>query len=161
MTIFWWILTAVLMVLGFLGTFLPFLPGTTVILAAAILHHLVSGPGQSVGWWVLSGLIGLTLLSYGFDLLSGTLGAKWYGATRWGAIGGLVGTVVGLFFGLIGIFLGPLVGVLLGEILGGKGLLPAGKSTWGTLLGTSAGILARVGIASLMIAWFWAAILLG
>jgi len=56
--------------------------------------------------------------------------------------------------GLIGIFVGPLVGVLVGELLGGKGVLPAGKSTWGTLLGTTAGVVARVGIAVVMIGWF-------
>jgi uncharacterized protein YqgC (DUF456 family) len=71
-----------------------------------------------------------------------------------------VGAVVGLFFGLIGIFVGPLVGVLVGELLGGKGILPAANSTWDTVLGTTAGIILRVVIAMVMIAWFFAATLL-
>ena len=50
----------------------------------------------------IAALAVFTVLSYIVDLVSGTIGAKWYGATKWGAIGGLVGTVVGLFFGLIG-----------------------------------------------------------
>ena len=54
---------------------------------------------------------------------------------------------------------GPLAGVLCGELLGGKGLLPAGRSTWGTLLGTTAGIIMRVIIAAIMIAWFLVAAL--
>jgi uncharacterized protein YqgC (DUF456 family) len=150
----WWTITLLLMLVGLAGSVLPLIPGTTIILAAAILHHVMLGEAQSVGWWTVGGLTALTLLSYALDLVSGALGAKWFGATRWGALGGIVGAIVGLFFGIIGIFVGPLIGVLLGELLGGKGLLPAGKSTWGTLLGTTAGIIGRLIIAVIMIGWF-------
>jgi uncharacterized protein YqgC (DUF456 family) len=154
MASFWWIITLLLMFIGLVGTVLPLVPGTTIILAGAIVHRLMLGEAHSAGWWTLGGLIVLTLLSYALDFVSGALGAKWFGATRWGALGGIVGAIVGLFFGIIGIFVGPLVGVLIGELLGGKGLLPAGVSTWGTLLGTTAGIIGRVLIAIVMIAWF-------
>src|SRR6478735_1166673 len=154
MNYLWWTVTILLMLIGLAGTVLPLLPGTTIILAAAVLHHFMLGEAQSVGWWTIAGLTFLTALTFVIDFVSGTVGAKWFGASRWGAIGGLVGAVVGLFFGLIGIFVGPLVGVLVGELLGGKGVLPAGKSTWGTLLGTTAGVVARVGIAVVMIGWF-------
>ncbi|MDQ3624395.1 MAG: DUF456 family protein [Verrucomicrobiota bacterium] len=154
MTTFWWTVTLLLMFIGLAGTILPLLPGTTVILGAAILHHFMLGEEQSVGWWTIAGLAVLTVLSFVIDLVSGSLGAKWFGATRWGAIGGIVGAIVGLFFGLIGVFVGPLVGVLLGELIGGKDLLPAGKSTWGTLLGTTAGIIGKLAVAMAMIAWF-------
>ncbi len=150
----WWTVTLLLMFIGLVGTVLPLLPGTTVILGAAVLHHFMLGAEQSVGWWTLGGLLVLTLLSYAIDLVSGTIGAKWFGATLWGALGGILGAIVGLFFGIIGIFVGPLIGVLLGELLGGKELLPAGKSTWGTLLGTTAGMIGKVLIGVLMIGWF-------
>ncbi len=150
----WWTITLLLMLVGLVGTVVPLLPGTTIILAAAILHRVMLGEAQSVGWWTIGVLTALTVVSYALDFMSGALGAKWFGATRWGAFGGILGAIVGLFFGIIGIFVGPLIGVLLGELLGGKGLLPAGKSTWGTLLGTTAGIVARLIIAVLMIGWF-------
>ena len=154
MSTFWWTITVILMVIGLAGTVLPLIPGTTIILAAAILHHLMLGEAEGVGWWTLGGLIFLTVLSYVLDFVSGAVGAKWFGATRWGALGGIVGAIVGLFFGIVGLFVGPLIGVLIGELLGGKKLLPAGKSTWGTLLGTTAGIIARVIIGLVMIGWF-------
>lgn len=153
-TTLWWTLTLVLMIIGLVGTVVPLLPGTTIILAAAVVHHFALGPEHSVGWWTLGGLLVLTVLSYIVDFVSGALGAKKFGATRWGAIGGIVGAIVGIFFGLPGIFLGPLVGVLAGELLGGQELLPAGKSTWGTFLGTTAGMVAKLAIASVMVAWF-------
>src|SRR4029434_7269440 len=124
MSTFWWTITVILMVIGLAGTVLPLIPGTTIILAAAILHHLMLGEAESVGWWTLGGLIFLTILSYLLDFVSGAVGAKWFGATRWGALGGIIGAIVGLFFGIVGLFVGPLIGVLIGELLGGKQLLP-------------------------------------
>jgi uncharacterized protein YqgC (DUF456 family) len=155
----WWILTIVLMLVGLVGTVVPLLPGTTIILAAAIMHHLMLGEAQSVGWWTIAGLAVLMVLSYVLDLVSGSIGAKWFGATRWGAFGGIVGAIVGIFFFPLGLFLGPMIGVLIGEILGGKKLLPAGKSSWGTFLGTTAGFVAKFTIAAVMIAWFLVAAL--
>ncbi len=155
----WWTLTIMLMFAGLVGTVLPLLPGTTIILAAAVVHHLALGAPRSVGWWTIGGLVVLTVLSYVVDFVSGSIGAKKFGASRWGAVGGILGAIVGIFFGLPGLFIGPLVGVLVGELLGGKGLLPAGKSTWGTFLGTTAGIACKVGIAAVMIAWFFVAAL--
>jgi hypothetical protein len=147
------------MLIGLVGTVVPLLPGTTIILAAAILHHLLLGEAQSVGWWTIAGLAVLAVLSYALDLVSGSIGARWFGATRWGACGGIVGALVGMFFFPLGLFLGPMLGVLIGEILGGKDLLPASKTTWGTLLGTTAGLVAKFTIALLMIGWFLAAAL--
>ena len=155
----WWAITLLLMLTGLLGTVLPLLPGTTIILGAAILHHVALGEAASVSWWTIAGLAVLTVLSFIIDFASGSLGAKWFGATRWGALGGLLGAIVGVFFFPLGLFLGPMAGVLIGEILGGKDLLPATKSTWGTFLGTTAGIIGRVIIAILMIAWFLTAAL--
>lgn len=150
----WWILTVVLMLVGLVGTVVPLLPGTTIIFAAAVLHHLMLGEAQSAGWWTIGGLGVLMIVSHVIDFVSGAIGAKWFGATRWGAIGGILGALVGLFFFPLGLFLGPMLGVLLGELLGGKKLLPAGKSSAGTLLGTTAGFVAKFSIAAVMIVWF-------
>jgi uncharacterized protein YqgC (DUF456 family) len=147
----WWILTAGLMFVGLVGTIVPLLPGTVLILCGAVLNHFTV---HAVGWKTLLVLTALMILAQVLDLVSGAAGAKYFGATRWGAIGGILGAVVGLFFGLIGIFVGPLIGALIGELLGGQGILPAGKSTWGTFLGTTAGIIGKLAIGLLMIAWF-------
>ncbi len=88
------------------------------------------------------------------------MGAKYFGATRWGAIGGILGAIVGFFFGLPGLFIGPLAGAIIGELLGGKGVLPAGKSGWGTFLGTTAGMIGKFAIGVIMIGWFTVAALM-
>jgi len=151
MEILWWTLTIGLMLVGLVGTVVPLLPGTVLILCGAVLNHFAL---HSIGWGTLIGLTVLMLVAQAIDIFSGAVGAKWFGATRWGAIGGVIGAIVGLFFGIPGLFIGPLVGAILGELLGGKGLLPAGKSGWGTFLGTTAGIVGKLLIGFAMIAWF-------
>jgi uncharacterized protein len=159
MPILSWTLTLLLMLFGLAATLLPTVPGTTIILAAAVLHRLLLGPAHSIGWTTIIGLAILTFLSYIVELFSGSMGSKWFGATKWGAIGGMIGAVIGLFFGIVGIFIAPLIGVLIGELLGGKDLLPATKSTWGALLGTGAGIVGKLLIGLIMVAWFLFAVL--
>jgi uncharacterized protein YqgC (DUF456 family) len=150
----WWSLTLILFVIGMIGAIVPLLPGTTIIFAAAVIHRVAMGEEHSVGWCTLGGLLVLTIISHVLDITSGSLGAKKFGATRWGAFGGLIGTVVGMFFFPWGLLLGPVLGVLSGELIAGQKLVLAGKSTWGTVLGTTAGILANAVIGAVMIGWF-------
>src|ERR1043166_9946105 len=114
MELFWWLVTIVLFAIGLLGTVVPFLPGTTIILAGAIIHRIMLGADKSIGWTAISILVLLTLISYALDFLGGYFGAKYFGATRWGTVGALVGGVIALFFGIIGIFVGPIIGALAG-----------------------------------------------
>jgi len=148
-----WIIIALLMLVGLVGTLLPLVPGHVLILAGAVLHQVMLADGKA-GWWMVALLAVLLLLSMLVDFLSGAVGARTFGASRWGAVGGILGAIVGLFFGLIGLVVGPLVGVLLGELLTGKGILPAGKSTWGTFLGGVAGTAIKFLLALLMVAVF-------
>ena len=150
----WWSLTLLFFVIGMIGTVIPLLPGTTIIFAAAVIHRVAMGEQYSVGWWTLGGLLLLTIVSHVLDFTSGSLGAKKFGATKWGALGGLIGTVVGMFFFPFGLILGPVLGVLAGELLAGQELVRAGKSTWGTVLGTTAGMVANGVIGVVMIGWF-------
>ncbi len=43
------------------------LPGTTIILAAAIIHRIMLGPAKSIGWRTVIVLLLLTLATYGLD----------------------------------------------------------------------------------------------
>ena len=154
MELFWWLFTIVMFAIGLLGTVLPFLPGTTIILAGAIIHRIMLGPEKSLGWVWIGVLILLTLLSYGLDFLGGYWGAKYFGATRWGTFGAVVGALIGLFFGLIGLLVGPVIGALAGEFIAGKRLVDAGKAGWGSLLGNLGGMCAKLVIALAMIVLF-------
>ncbi len=154
----WFILILVIMLLGLCGTIIPLLPDTPLIVVGAIVHHFAFAPGGA-SWTTILVLTGLMIVSLALDFVSGSMGAKYFGATRWGAIGGILGAVVGLFYGPVGLLAGPLAGVLIGELLGGRGLLPAGRSAWGTFLGSVAGMAGKFAIGVLMIGWFLVATL--
>jgi uncharacterized protein YqgC (DUF456 family) len=154
MELFWWLLTIVLFAVGLIGTIAPVLPGTTIILAAAIIHRIMLGSDKSIGWRTIIALVLLTLASYALDVLAGYFGAKYFGATKWGAFGAILGALVGLFFGIIGLFAGPVIGAVAGEFIGGKRMINAGRAGWGSLLGNVGAMLAKLIIALAMISIF-------
>jgi uncharacterized protein YqgC (DUF456 family) len=70
--------------------------------------------------------------------------------------GVVIGGLVGLFFGLPGLIIGPVVGGFLGErYVARKEFHPALRATWGTVVGTTVGMVVRVGISVAMIAVFF------
>src|SRR5437763_15170469 len=101
MELFWWFLTIVLFAVGLIGTIAPALPGTTIILAAAIIHRIMLGPDKSIGWHTIILLMLLTLATYGLNALADYFAAKNFGTTIWGMIGWIMGALMGLIFGLM------------------------------------------------------------
>ena len=154
MELLWWVITIVLFAAGLIGTIAPVLPGTTIILAAAIIHRLMLGAEKSIGWKTIVVLALFTLLSYVFDFLGGYFGAKYFGATKWGTFGAILGALVGLFFGILGLFVGPVIGAIAGEFIAGKRMIDAGRAGWGSLLGNIGAMLAKLVIALVMITIF-------
>ena len=154
MELFWWFFAIVLFAVGLIGTVVPIIPGTVVILAAAVVHRMMLGSDKSIGWWTICFLVLLTLASYAFDFLGGYFGAKHFGATKWGAFGAIIGAFGGLFFGLLGLFVGPVVGAIAGEFIAGKRLVAAGRAGWGSLLGNLGAMVAKLVIGLVMITIF-------
>ena len=158
MELFWWLFTIVFFAVGLIGTIAPVLPGTTIILAGAIIHRLMVGAEKSIGWKTIVILVLLTLLSYVFDFLGSYFGAKYFGATKWGAFGAIIGALVGLFFGVLGLFIGPVVGAIAGEFIAGKRMMDAGRAGWGSLLGNLGAMIGKLIIALAMITIFLIAV---
>lgn len=152
--LFWWFFAIALFAVGLIGTIVPVLPGTTIILAAAIIHRLMLGAEKSIGWKAIVVLSLLTLFSYVFDFLGSYSGAKYFGATKWGAFGAILGALIGLFFGIIGSFVGPVIGAVVGEFLAGKRMVDAGRAGWGSLVGNLGAMIGKLIIALAMIAIF-------
>jgi uncharacterized protein YqgC (DUF456 family) len=144
------------MVVGFLGTFLPVLPGTTLIYAGILIHFFFSGRNESgLGWIGLTVISIFWVLTILLDWVAGAMGAKWFGSSRWGIFGAIIGGIVGIFFLLPGMILGPIIGVFVAEMLfARKRIRSAASSTVGTVVGSLVGLLAKLVFAGGMIAWF-------
>ena len=148
------ILTGILMFAGILGTLLPFLPGCPLIFAGALLYAWHTG-FTAVSWGSLLLLLMLTFLSEILDKAAIFLGAKKYGASRWGMIGVLLGGVAGLILGgPLGLIFGSILGAVTLEILRGRAMNGAFRAGFGVLIGILAGVLGKLLIALTMIGIF-------
>jgi uncharacterized protein len=151
-----WLVTGCLLLAGAVGCILPMLPGHLILLLAAISHRLMLGAESGLNGWSFVMLILLMAISQTFELLSGAAGAKWFGGTRWGALGALVGSVVGVFFLPFGLLLGPLVGAFACELaFAKKASRAAAASGVGSVVGTVAGLVIKGVVGVLMIGWFF------
>jgi len=152
-------LTLLVMLAGLIGSILPVLPGTPLVLIAAIGHRLYFGEA-SISNLVLAVLVGLTLVSLVFDFLASLLGAKKFGATWRGMMGAVVGGIIGLFFSLPGIILGPFLGAMLFEMLGDKEFKKAAHAGVGATVGLLLGIVGKFSICVMMMILFATSVIL-
>ena len=152
------VLVVLLMIAGLVGAALPFVPGTPLILAGALLYAIATD-FTPIGAWRLVLLAVLAVLGALVGALAGSLGARRAGGSRRAAVGAVVGLVVGLFIGPIGVVAGPVVGAILGELSGARPWDESVRAGVGTLLGLVAGALAHVAIAATMVGlfawWVW------
>ena len=155
----WYVVAAVLVLVGIAGTILPALPGVPVVFAGMWLAAWADGYALiGVGTVILLGVLaGLAVL---LDFVAGILGARRVAATGKALWGATLGTVVGIFFGLVGLLLGPFIGALLGEASAGGSITRSthvGIATWvGLLFGT----IAKIALSFTMLGIFIAALLM-
>ncbi len=77
-----WAAVIILLVGGFLGTFVPVLPGTTLVFCGVLLYFFSMGMSESYLSWQGMVVIGIFyILSIVLDWVSGALGAKWFGSS--------------------------------------------------------------------------------
>jgi uncharacterized protein YqgC (DUF456 family) len=151
-----WFVTASLLIAGLIGCVLPVLPGHLILLLAAVAHRLMLGKqGSGLEWWSFVILGVLMAISQTLEMLSGAAGSKWFGGSRWGALGAVIGAIMGMFFFPIGLLAGPLVGAFVMEIaFAKKQTRPAVVSGVGSVVGTLAGMGIKIAIGGLMVLWF-------
>lgn len=155
----YYLIAAVLALIGIAGVILPALPGLPLVFAGMLLAAWANGFQEISGWTI--GVLGvLTLLSIGIDFFATAMGAKRVGASRLALIGAVVGTVAGLFFGPVGLLAGPFIGALAGELIHGREMMQATKVGLGTWLGIVVGVVLKLGLAFAMLglfafAWFF------
>ncbi|TCO73828.1 DUF456 domain-containing protein [Marinisporobacter balticus] len=154
------IFVIVLMVIGLIGIFVPGLPGNGLIFLSTLGYGMVTKFDEiSVNWIVFFGV--LTVLSFVFDYVASIVGAKKFGATKAGIIGGFLGGIVGvLILSIPGLLIGQFVGTCIGELYYGKELELSMKSGFGTVVGYVLGVVMNITIGITMIGIFLLKVLL-
>jgi uncharacterized protein YqgC (DUF456 family) len=153
--IVWATLAILLCLVGLLGCVLPILPGSPLSWVGLFVVWAARGfDARSFGDATVWVLLGVTAVVTALDFVAPTVGARRYGATRWGAWGSVVGMLVGAFmFPPFGMILGAFVGALAAELLAGQRTRPALRASWGTFVGTMIGTFAKVAVSGVIL-WF-------
>jgi uncharacterized protein YqgC (DUF456 family) len=152
-----WIVALALIALGFVGLFVPGIPGIAFLFAGMWLAAWADGFAR-VGVATLVVLGALAAASYGAEFAAASLGVKRVGASWQAIVGAALGTVLGLFFGLPGVIVGPFVGAVIGELSARSSLGRAARVGVAAWIGFLVGTVVKVGVGFLMLGIFLVAL---
>ena len=98
MEILAWIVLILCLLLSLLGTFLPVIPGSVLVLIGALVHKWVFP--HMLSKWVIIGVGLIALLSWGIDFIGVMIGSRFGKGTKYGLTGAMIGALGGIFFPL-------------------------------------------------------------
>jgi uncharacterized protein YqgC (DUF456 family) len=148
-----WALTLLLILAGLVGSVVPLLPGTTLILVGVVLHKVLLPATVSTTAVVWIGVF--WLCSVLADFACTLLGARVFGGSKWGMTGAGGGALVGMFFSLPALLLSTILGAFAAEkLVGQRSHGDALKSGLGAALGFLVSTIVRALFALAMVALF-------
>jgi uncharacterized protein len=148
------LITSILMIMGLMGSVLPMLPGPPLIFLGALIYAWHTN-FMIISWGTLIIFVFFVMLGQFLDYFATVLGAKKYGASRWGMVGAFLGGVIGIFIGgVLGIIIGPFFGAIALELLQGKAMDVSLKIGLGTIVGFLGGAIGKLIISIIMIGIF-------
>lgn len=150
------IIGSLLIIAGFIGSFLPVIPGTPLSYLGLLALQLTSSHPFSTQFLIIWALVVGVLMV--LDNVIPAYGTKKFGGSVYGIWGCIVGIFIGLFFPPVGLVAGPLVGAFAGEMIGGKNSDQALRSAWGSFVGFMVSTVLKVMASGLMGYYFFTAL---
>lgn len=142
------------MLLGFIGAFLPLLPGPLLVWFAALVY-VIATKFTVVSYGAFAVISVIALVASTADIWMPLLGAKVLGGSSRALLFGMGGAVVGFFiFSLLGALIGYALGILYGEYRKHQNWGLAFKASVGGLAGWGISTAVQAGGALLMIIIF-------
>ena len=134
MDLFLLILSAMLIISGIIGSFIPILPGPLTSWFGLFSLNLISTVEIDKTLLIITFIIALII--FVLDSLIPIYGSKYFGATKYGILGASIGLLIGIITPIpFGILIGPILGALIGELLFNNDLKKSIKSSIGVLIG--------------------------
>lgn len=152
-----WSMTASIILIGLIGSVVPILPGTTLILLGMLIPKFFFP--ESISWAVIGWITLFWIFSVIADFAGILIGSRLFGGSKWGMTGASGGAFVGMFFSLPALLLGTFLGAVAAEKFGAK---KTDRQSLKSGVGATAGFLlstvVRFGCAIAMIALFLLAV---
>ena len=146
------IIAGLLLLVGFLGSILPVLPGIPLSYLGIILLHLTSIVQFSSKFLIILGTF--VVIIQVLDFFIPAWGTKRTGGSKTGIRGSVIGLIAGFFMAPWGILIGPFAGALIGELLVGKTSEKAIKAAFGAFLGLLVGTIFKLILAGIMMYYY-------
>jgi hypothetical protein len=122
------------MLLGLVGSFLPFLPGPLTSWLGLFVLSYADGVTISTTFLIVTFIV--ALLIFILDYIIPAVGTKRFGGSKSGMIGVSIGLVIGLISPIpFGIIIGPFLGALIGELMHKNDVNRATKAAFGSFIG--------------------------
>lgn len=143
---------ALLMLVGLIGSVLPFLPGPPLCFLALLIQQWKDvKPFSSSFLWTWAAI---TIVVIILDYVIPAYGTKKYGGSKYGMWGCVIGMVAGFWMGPIGIIIGPFVGALIGELLYSSDSQVALRAALGSFVGFLFGTVLKLIVCGVMAYYF-------
>jgi hypothetical protein len=152
MDLFLIITAGILLLIGFLGSVLPVLPGIPLSYGGILLLHFTEKYQFETNFLILWAII--VIIIQVLDYYIPIWGTKKFGGSKSGVRGSIIGLLVGMFFGPFGIIFGPFAGALIGELIAQKPTHEALKAAFGAFLGFIVGTVSKLVVAGMLIYYY-------
>jgi uncharacterized protein YqgC (DUF456 family) len=150
---------AILILLGLVGSILPVLPGPPLSFIGIFLLALTRNFSPPLIPTFIIIMLAITIAVTVVDYILPLIGAKKYGASKWGIYGSIVGMIIGAFFSPFGILLGAFVGAVLLEWMVSRREKQALRAGWGIFIGSIFGTILKLGASGIMAYYFLLAVI--
>ena len=143
------VVAGILLVLGFLGTFVPVLPGAPLAWAGLFAAYFSQFCNISLVVLIIAGVFAVIVSV--LDNILPIVMTKKFGGSKAAVTGSTIGLIAGFFIGPAGIILGPFLGALIGEMIHNKG---GSDGTLKAAFGAFMGFLTGTGIKMICVLLF-------
>lgn len=149
----YWLLVGLLIAVGFVGLFMPILPGIVLIFAGLLLGAWIDGFSLvSENWMIVIGVI--ALFAWALDFFASYFTVKKAKASKQAMWGTLIGAMLGVFAGVLGLIIGPIIGAIIGEFIARRNSQDAARVGLAAGLGFVLALAVKLTLASVMLAIF-------
>lgn len=144
------IVAGVLLFVGFIGTFVPVIPGAPLAWGGLLAAFFSDYCEITITALIISGVFAV-IVSVLDNILPVAMTKK-FGGSKAATTGATIGLIAGFFIGPVGILLGPLIGAFIGELIHNRGKKIAGDGK--AALGAFVGFLTGTGIKMICVLCF-------
>ena len=149
---------AILILLGLIGSVLPILPGPPLSFIGIFFFALTRNFSPPLTPTLIIIMLAITIAVTVVDYILPLIGAKKYGASKWGIYGSILGMIIGAFFSPLGMLLGAFIGAVLVEWTVSRKETQALRAGWGIFIGSLLGTILKLGASGIMAYYFLLAV---